>query len=99
MSVVLKSRWPIHSCSARIGTPAAAMRVPKVWRRSWKRTSRRPARRAAPLKPLQELRSVQRFTKVGMAENQIIVAGVVGLAVQNIELDADAVGQRDGAGR
>jgi hypothetical protein len=32
-----KSRWPIHSCSVRIGTPAAAMRVPKVWRRSWVR--------------------------------------------------------------
>jgi hypothetical protein len=33
-----------------MGAPAAAMRVPKVWRRSWKRTGRRPARFAAFLK-------------------------------------------------
>src|SRR5680860_1919763 len=44
MSVVLKSRWPIHSCSVRSGTPAPPIRVPKVWRRSWKRTSLTRAR-------------------------------------------------------
>jgi len=32
-----------------IGTATAAMRVPNVWRRSWKRTSRTPARRSAAL--------------------------------------------------
>src|SRR5438128_1472406 len=31
------SRWPIHSCRVRIGTLAAAIAVPNVWRRSWKR--------------------------------------------------------------
>ena len=27
------SRWPIHSCSVRIGTLAATIAVPNVWRR------------------------------------------------------------------
>jgi hypothetical protein len=27
-------------CNVRIGTPAAAIAVPKVWRRSWKRWGR-----------------------------------------------------------
>ena len=38
-----------------IGTPAAAIRVPKVWRRSWTRTRRTPARRSAALKRLSSL--------------------------------------------
>jgi len=43
------SRWPSHSWSVRIGTPAAAIWVPKVWRRSWKRSGRTPATRSASL--------------------------------------------------
>jgi hypothetical protein len=39
--------WPIHSWIIRRGAPAAAMRVPKVCRRSWKRIGRSVARATA----------------------------------------------------
>src|SRR6476620_1476302 len=44
------SRWPIQSWTFRFGTPAAAIVVPKVWRRSWKRWASRPAEASARLK-------------------------------------------------
>src|SRR4051812_15625691 len=45
------SAWPIHSWSRRRSTfGLAAIVVPKVWRRSWKRSRPRPARAAAATK-------------------------------------------------
>src|SRR3954447_19930147 len=45
------SSCPIHSCRRRRSTLGfAAIVVPKVWRRSWKRRRPRPARAAAATK-------------------------------------------------
>jgi hypothetical protein len=41
--VVLASAWPIISWMTRNGVPAAAICVPNVCRRSWKRITRTPA--------------------------------------------------------
>ena len=75
------------------------MRVPKVWRRSWKRTRRTPAPRSAALKRLRQLRGVERRAGVRVAEDEVVV-GLEGAArVVALELGGDAVGQRHGAAR
>jgi len=47
--VVLTSAWPRNSWIERMGCPLAAMRVPNVCRRSWKRIGGTLAARHAAL--------------------------------------------------
>ena len=85
---------PIHSCRVRIGTPAAAIRVPNVCRRSWKRTSRTPAAFTAALNRLRTLERSSGLPVCGWANTRSSSAVYAELLRQRLQLGRDAIGQR-----
>jgi len=91
-------RWRPWSRS-RGGAPAAAIRVPRVWRRSWNLTGRTPARSRPRPKRFRSLEASRDRASPRFREHQVVVGLPAGGLDMSVEFSGNSVGNGHGPGR